>query len=507
MIMRIPVHYRITLLAGVLLAAACAPLQPVEMADERAVDSVDSELWTTLQPALDSDWHVLLNRGLVALDWRLTAIDSAAKSIDLQTFLLKPDAVGAAVLEHLLAAADRGVEVRFLIDDTFLNGQDELVMYMHEHDNIRLRVFNPFERRVDDMLTRQLLNIGEFQRLDHRMHNKAMIVDGRVAIVGGRNLADEYFGIHSEANFRDLEVMVGGAIVRDISQSFADYWNDDWSFPLERLSHVQVRHMDREVLAERAAPLAMLHRERTETELARRWTARLADSVQAKSILLVDEPPEGNPADAAEAPVQLANDLVDLIDEAREEVVMISAYLIPTPVLEEAVRRAEKRGVTVRLLTNSITSNNHLMAHSAYRNHIQTLMGHGAELFEVRSDAQDRAIYIRNPVSNKSLGLHAKALILDRHRVFIGSANLDPRSLRINTEMGLLVESEEFNASMRSAVAADFATVNSWKLTFDSAGGVVWVSGDDVLMAQPADSSLQRIEDWFFAHLPIEDEL
>jgi putative cardiolipin synthase len=205
--------------------------------------------------------------------------------------------------------------------------------------------------------------------------------------------------------------------------------------------------------------------------------------------------------------VLVAQELMALLDSAEREVLIISAYLIPTPALEDAVRRAEARGVEVRLLTNSIRSNNHLSAHSAYRNHIASLMSGGAALFEVRVDAEDRPYYIRSPVAEKRLALHAKALIVDDDKVFIGSANLDPRSLRINTEMGLLVSSRPLNAALREAVERDFADGNAWSLRFDSEGRVNWVSGEDVLAAQPADSTLQRIEDWFFAQLPIEDEL
>lgn len=491
----------------ILLIAACARLQPVQNVQEDAPVPASSPLWSGLQPELGRDWHLLLNRGLVALDWRLLAIDSAADTIDLQTFLLKPDAVGSAVLEHLIAAADRGVRVRILIDDTFLSDQDELVMYLHQHENIRFRVFNPFERRVDNMVARQLLNAADFRRLDHRMHNKAMIVDGRVAIVGGRNLADEYFGLHPAANFRDIEVMVGGSIVTDISRSFAEYWSDNWSFPADRLAHVSQEVPEGELLRERALPVSLFHRERSAQQQAEAWRAAFEEATIASSRLLVDAPPRGNPGDAAEAPVQVADALLRLVEEAREEIVVITAYLIPTPALEEGVRRAEARGVNVRLLTNSIRSNNHLAAHSAYRNHIDTLLGHGAELFEVRSDAQQRSVYISDPVTDKSLGLHAKALLLDNDHVFIGSANLDPRSLRINTEMGLLIESEAFNAEVRSAVAVDFEAGNAWQLRQDESGAVTWVSGDEVLTAQPAASSMQRLEDWFFSLMPVEDEL
>jgi putative cardiolipin synthase len=161
----------------------------------------------------------------------------------------------------------------------------------------------------------------------------------------------------------------------------------------------------------------------------------------------------------------------------------------------------------VRILTNSIRSNNHLAAHSAYRKHINELLADGAQLHEVRVDARDRHFYMFPPTDKKSLALHAKALVIDRDKVFIGSANLDPRSLRLNTEMGLLVYSEALNAEVRSMVERDFSQANAWHLRFDEDGNVIWVSGNVVLTSQPAESFMQRIEDWFFMHLPIEDEM
>ena len=165
------------------------------------------------------------------------------------------------------------------------------------------------------------------------------------------------------------------------------------------------------------------------------------------------------------------------------------------------------RGVKVRILTNSIQSNNHLAAHSAYRKHIKKLLEGGAELHEVRVDARDRYLYMFPPTDKKSLALHAKVLVIDDDKVFIGSPNMDPRSLVINTEMGLLVQSEELNAQIRSLVERDFSQANAWHLKLNDKGHVVWVSDGVVLESQPARSFMQRIEDWFFMHLPIEDEM
>ncbi len=498
---------RSILVYAALLASACSSLQPVDLPPEYTSAPASAGLWTALAAERPGDWFALLNDGPTALDWRLRAIDSATESIDLQTFLWSVDTVGSLVLDHLVVAAERGVEIKLLVDDSFLLGRDDILLELARHPNIEYRIYNPYKRRSDNVVTRQALNLAEFHRLDHRMHNKAMIIDNRVAIVGGRNLADEYFGLHDVANFRDMEVMVGGPIVLEVSGEFDKYWNDRWAVPIESLSHVRHTTADLDAAREVREANLHIHAEESDEERLAAWRELVTSAVDGEATLYADDPPEENPAKASEAPVQVANALMAMIDAASEEVLIVSAYLIPTPELEGAIERAVKRGVRVRMLTNSIRSNNHLTAHSAYRNHIRTLLDNGAELHEVRIDADDRDIYMLSPIEEKQLALHAKALVIDNDKVFIGSANLDPRSLRINTEMGFLIESEALNAEVRKAVTPDFSKTNAWQLELDEQGGVVWVSHDVTLTEQPAASMLQRIEDWFFSHLPIEDEL
>lgn len=489
------------------LMAGCSSLEPVDRPPDYTPLPAHGALWDTVEESAPGDWHALLNDGPTSLNWRLRAIDSATDSIDFQTFLWHFDTVGSMVLDHVLRAAERGVRVRILVDDTFLVHEDELLLALAAHPNIEYRVFNPFKRRSGGLATRQLLNIAEFHRLDHRMHNKAMVVDNRVAIVGGRNIADEYFGLDEGANFRDLEIIFGGPIVQQISAAFDAYWNDRWSFPIESLSH---KAASSEELAEArrvSGASAHVHEEESPDQRLESWLSLVAQADKGEAILFVDDPPEDNPRDRDEFPVQVANELIQLFENARSEIVIVSAYLIPTPNLEGAVKRALSRGVRVRILTNSIASNNHLSAHSAYRNHINELLESGAELHEVRTDAKDRDQYMLTPVGQKQLALHAKALVIDDDKVFIGSANLDPRSLRINTEMGFLIVGKAFNETVRAAVDADFSPANAWRLELQDSGEVHWVSDDATLTSQPATSFMQRIEDWFFSHMPIENEL
>ena len=463
--------------------------------------------WQTLNAVRQDDWFHLLNTGSDALDWRLRAIDSAEDSIDLQTFIWDLDGSGGAIKQHLLDAAARGVFVRVLVDDSFILDADQELLDIDQHQNIELKVFNPYKRRSSHAAMREVLNLGEFHRLDHRMHNKVMVIDNQVAVLGGRNLADHYFGYDESDNFRDMEVVAGGPIVHQLADGFDLYWNDGWSFPVSTVMEVRAGPGSPQKVKQSATLLPEAHREESAQERMAAWIQLAKSAHSGTARLLLDDPPEDNPAADGQAPVQVAEQLVREIDASRQEIWLVSAYLIPTPEIEAAIQRAEERGVEVRILTNSINSNNHITAHSAYRKHIRTLLEIGAEMHEVRFDAEDRDLYIESPVDNKTLCLHAKVLLFDSNRVFIGSANLDPRSMHINTEMGLMIESESLNANVREALEPDFSPRNAWQLQLREDGRVVWVSDKETLDHQPTHSFMRRIEDWFFSLLPIENEM
>ena len=502
-----PFLRRLGLLSVLLVFSGCGSLDPQDSPNEYTHGPSHTEVWDTLDADHARDWFYLLNDGPSALDWRLRAIDTATESIDFQTFLWSLDTTGALVLGHLIRAADRGVNIKLLIDDTFLLGEDKLLLEIHHHPNISYRIFNPYQRRADNFATRALLNAGDFQRLDHRMHNKSIIVDNRVAIIGGRNIADEYFGLHNKANFRDLELLVGGQIVTTLSSSFDKYWNDQWTIPIDQLSHLESSPADLDIIETLTKNALHIHDEETSEARTARWKAVIDKAVGGKATLLVDKPPAGNPANTNEAPIQVGQALLELAEQAQSEIVIISAYLIPTEPLANLIENTTQRGVRVRVLTNSIASNNHITAHSAYRNHVNKLLEDGAELHEVRTYASTRHSYMLSPVEEKMLALHSKSLLVDTDKVFIGSPNLDPRSMRLNTEMGLLIESRALNEVVRHAVEPDFAPANAWRLQLDEDGAVLWISENETLTTQPASSFMQRIEDWFFRQLPIEGEL
>lgn len=486
------------------LSGCAARLDPVSLPPEYVYEPAQTRLWLDLESVRSDNWSHILNDGASALEWRLRAIDTATQSIEFQTFLWDLDGVGNVVSSRLLAAADRGVRVRILVDDSFTFKSDATVSRIDSHPNIDYRIFNPFKRRSSGAVTREILNLGEFHRLNFRMHNKVMIVDNRIAIVGGRNIADQYFGLHEKANFRDLEILVGGPIVAETGNGFDRYWNDRWSFPVDVLIKSKGSGPTLAVLEKTDV---RLHREESSQDRAEQWLTLVEKALSGTPMLLIDDPPGNRPGAVTGAPIQLESEIADLIDSANGEILIVSAYLIPTSVFEQAIERAEKRGVNVRILTNSIRSNNHVTAHSAYQKHIRQLLEHGADLHEVRVDAKDRSEYMQPPLEEAGLALHAKIMVVDHDTVFIGSANFDPRSLRINTEMGLMITSEALNKQLREVLAPDFSQRNAWQLTLTDSGKVQWISDDQTLDRQPAQSFMQRLEDWFFAHLPIENQM
>ncbi len=442
----------------------------------------------------------ILNTGGEALAWRLRSIDSASSSIDLQTFLWLDDGSGRRMLARIVAAADRGVRVRILLDDSFTVGEGNVAAPQRRGEDLQ-----PLSQRPDDLALRQLLNLAEFGRIDHRMHNKSMVVDNHVAIVGGRNLADEYFGEHSIGNFRDMDLLAIGPVVGEVSRTFDDYWNGPWSIDARAIFDRRNAAGDLPALRRWIATNVPDGPVESGDARLEAWGALLAAAIPARATVHADRPAGRDPSDGS--PDQLAAEMVSWIERAERELIIVSAYLVPTPALEDAIERAEARGVEVRILTNSLRSNNHTAAHAAYRNFVDRLVGHGADLHEVRALAKDRDRYMLQPVEGKELGLHAKMMLIDNRWSFVGSANLDPRSLELNTEMGLLLDSVEVNRALREHLAMDFDRRNAWHVQRMDDGSLRWVADDVVLDSQPAASMFQRLEDWFLSHLPIAGEM
>ena len=371
-------------------------LQAANLPEEAALPSSADSFWISIDAVRSGDWFHLLSAGDEALKIRLLMIESARSSIDMESFLWKPDRTGREILARVLAAADRGVRVRFLLDDSFTMHEGLALHALAEHPNIEIRLYNPFQHRSDQVVLRELFNLGEFSRINHRMHNKVLLIDGRAALAGGRNLADEYFGWHDEQNFRDMEVLTMGETVPQASHHFDAFWNSGWAFPMD---HAILAPKGQFNLARSSKSTFRAHRVSDRTRS--RGGPRAMAHTRARSPFRQCRIRLGPPALASHRIPTKAQStgsgLERLIDDAESEVVVVTAYLVPTPELEAAVERLRDRGVTLKILTNSLRSNNHLAAHAAYRGHLDRLIEYGADVYEVRASAADRGLYMQLP--------------------------------------------------------------------------------------------------------------
>jgi len=502
-------------LLGTLLLAGCAtPLKPEPQPESFALTpDTPGIAWAPLLDNLpgsrELSWFDIQDAGPEALRWRLAMLDTATTSIDAQYFIWKQDAVGSLLMERLLHAADRGVRVRLLIDDSFLSGEDEMMLAVDAHPNVEMRIFNPFQVRSSSMSLRYFENLNDFARTNHRMHNKLLIADGQVAIVGGRNIASEYFDFNKEENFRDFDVLTTGNVLPEISSSFDDYWNSGWSYPITIVDRQHPNASGLASLRKRLRSDASVLDDWQATAdtdpqtLPARWAVLAGTLLPGKARVLEDNPHfEGE-----SLPVQAADHISRLFSTTREDVMSVSAYLIPSDELLQMAQRLTDRGVRIRALTNSLASNNHTPAHTAYRHRRKQIIEAGVKLHELRPDPAERGHFEAPGFSAETVRLHAKILVLDQRLVFVGTINTDPRSMVLNTEVSLMIDSPELARGILAAFAPDFLPENSWQVTLDEQGKLLWQSGDEVLTRQPAGSIWKRLGDTFFGLLPIDTQM
>jgi putative cardiolipin synthase len=452
--------------------------------------------------------YLLLPRNDDALNWRLALVDHATTAIDIQYFIFQNDAIGKLLFDRLLKAADRGVRVRMLVDDIWFAANEDAIAAVDDHPNFAIKLFNPTYTR--GKLGGMLEFSAYFDELNRRMHNKLFIVDNRMAIVGGRNIGNPYFGLSEKYNFRDLDVLTTGPVVEEISIAFDEYWNAKLAYP-GRLMSDKYTYEDLDLLrqalktsieehAELLAsyPLAPRDWSKEMQQLTRRMHSGEGHFLQDDPIVVHGE--------------QLK--LIDMLDilaaPAHEELIVVSPYLIPVRDMLKNMAELNQEGVDVKLLTASMASNNHTAAHSHYKKYRKRILATGTELFEFRHDP---SAAIRNeadipPVTSKFISLHVKAMVGDRQRCFIGSLNLDPRAVEINTENGLYIESPGLAKELANLFDAMMAPENAWRVYLDKEEQMLrWESSAGNVDMQPARSFGQRISDFFFRLLPIESQL
>ena len=455
----------------------------------------------------DASGFRLLESNEDGLRWRLALIDSARHSLDLQYYVWWGDESGNLLMKRVIDAADRGVKVRLILDDlsTILRDEthpelrDGAAALVDAHPNIEIRLFNAWRAR--SMPGRVAELIGRSDRINHRMHNKLLVADNRAAVIGGRNIGNEYFGLSREFNFRDLDVLGVGPVARQASSVFDRFWNSEWVLPVKALGISATR----EDLARVAAPLRdelIAAKQLARFAVDRQdWTDALkaldAELHSGVSRVHTDSPD----TDAVNHHMPAA--IRELLAGARREVMITNAYIIPG---EHALARTREQiagGVRFRMLTNSLASHDVPAVNSHYKQWRRPLLEAGVDLYEMRSDAAVQATLADTPPTKAEfMGLHVKAMVIDRERVFIGSMNLDPRSWDINSEMGVVVDSRGLAQALAAAMERDMRAENAWHVVLGDDGAVRWTAGDRVLTSQPARSLWQRIEDVIFMVFP-----
>ncbi len=457
----------------------------------------------------DESGFLAVDGNAAALRWRLALSDAAETSIDAQYYIWHGDESGLLLLNRLLSAADRGVRVRLLVDDHHLKGFGRDISIISLHPNIKVRTYNPYQSRLNSRLFRTLEFLIHFDRLNHRMHNKLFVADNQVAMVGGRNIGNAYFGLSKKANFRDVDLLASGPVVRDISSSFDAFWNSEWAYPIHVLSLLKPK---KDKLAWLRKSIRGRIAKRREIISAfgvnpRDWTAALKKAekelIWGRGHVIYDRPHVGTHL----FPVHIAREMDRIIQETRKEIFIVTSYFIPTEEGVAILKKLTDRGVRIRVLTNSLASTDVIIANTGYKRYRRMTLEAGAELYEFRPDARDRGIFNTPPVEASRVCLHAKAIIFDRKKVYVGTMNLDPRSVTLNTEIGLLVESPELAARIQDSFEHDLRPENSWQVMLDEKDRIFWKSDRSRRYLQPARSLFQRIVDLLYSPIPLEDQL
>jgi putative cardiolipin synthase len=429
----------------------------------------------------------LLPSGMADFVSRVLLVDAAEKTLDLQYYIVSEGLTVDLLMERLIRAAMRGVRVRLLFDDLGVGLTDEQLSLLDNHPNIEVRLFNPVPERRRGLVS-FFSFLGNLKQLNHRMHNKAFIVDNTVAIVGGRNLADEYFGAAEAWNFADMGMLAIGPVVRDLSKSFDTYWNCEWSVPYAYFSKQRPSKEE----AERAfADLEAKNRDAEDSRYVRSlrdtpYLKRLMTGETswswATSSVVYDLPEKISGEDKSkDAEVYLGTQLVPLVDGTKSELTLVSPYFIPGQEGLQTMRALRERGVRIRILTNSLASTDVPSVHAGYIRYRKDLLDAGVEIYEMRPDesgekARDER---RRFLGSSRGGLHAKIYVFDRRSVFVGSRNLDPRSNLINTEVGIVVDSPEIAETISQAFDTMTSPRYAFKVTLSSAGRVIWQTETD----------------------------
>lgn len=451
----------------------------------------------------------LMSDNLDAFAIRALTARAAGRSLDLMYYYWKDDLTGRLLAREIVDAADRGVRVRMLIDDINTRGRDKSYLALDAHPNISVRLFNPSRaRRLG--LRRGLEMLLRAFTINRRMHNKAWIADGRIAIVGGRNIGDEYFDAGRDSNFRDLDLVMIGPVVAQTEQVFDRFWNSEVTMPIKALVRRPEVRLERlreshEALTQRAdaRPYADRVLSRSsfatliESGLTLHWTAEAR---------IVSDPPEKAAGKGDDN--WMMRSLMPVLASADRRVTITSPYFVPG---REGVRRLTgmaAAGVEVSVLTNSLAATDVAAVHGGYAPYRKALVSGGVDLYELQPFFGQGRMSL---FGSRAASLHTKAFTVDGETGFVGSFNFDPRSAGLNTEMGVLFVAPALVAEMDAIFAEETTPAMSWRLDLSEAGRLLWHGENDgvtqALAREPEASVARRMVATIVGWLPIESQL
>jgi putative cardiolipin synthase len=427
----------------------------------------------------------VLDTGMEALLARAWLADHAQHTIEVQYFIWSTDNIGVLAAEALLRAADRGVRVRVIVDDLLIDAPDKSLLALAKHPNIEIRIYNP-KLSVGIPVQKKALNVAtDFRGVNQRMHNKTFIVDGRIAITGGRNMADEYFDYDHQYNFRDRDALLLGEAVKTMQSGFEQFWNSELCATVESLYdglglfkknvHIKDEEIEqtwRELHEYAGKPDNFAPEVHAAIDAAPESFRSMAGKMAWSEATFISDAPgkNGNRIRLGGGGLTTTA-LAQLFDSAREHIVIQTPYLVLSNDAMDLFKKALKRGVKVRIDTNSMASTDNLQAFSGYRSQRNELLKMGVEIFEYKPDPQSQTQLMQR-ISEKEgkppiFAIHAKTMVVDSKAVYIGTYNLDPRSENLNTEVGVIVRDEGLARAVEKSIETDMLPGNSWNAAID----------------------------------------
>lgn len=418
----------------------------------------------------------VLEEGFEAITSRAAMCNMAQKSIDIQYFIFSEDNIGIISCDYILRAACSGVKVRVIVDDLLQNTNPDYILGLDQHENIEIKIYNP-NLTIGSNLVKKVYNgITDFRGMNQRMHHKTFVVDGQMAITGGRNMADEYYDFDHRYNFRDRDVLLVGGKASEIQSEFERFWNSELSvnisdlvgFEDQKYSPIQLYHWINDYTADSTNFWPSV-RASIPTIMKDMLSSDYYHSVEDVKFYS-DDPGKNDGSEGLGGGGISTNALIDLVRNAKDNIYIQSPYLITTELSQNLFKEVIDKGVEVHILTNSLASTDNLEAFSGYQRDREALIDIGIQIYEYRSDAQIRKEIMKNDLQRNMnfepiFGLHAKSMVVDDVTAVIGTFNLDPRSAHLNTECVTVIQSPEISAQMLSVMKLELQPQNAWKVT------------------------------------------